>query len=126
MHLEESWPARGGGGRGEKRKEAPGAKRDIKGQARDLGESGNEHTAEPSRAGVSVAVAGQETRREEGREGGKVEKKEKERKRESAEALDGNGGKERQFSCNEQSKVLAEGGGGFAFLSPHLSPPPPQ
>lgn len=82
MHLEESWPARGGGGRGEKRKEAPGAKRDIKGQARDLGESGNEHTAEPSRAGVSVAVAGQETRREEGREGGKVEKKEKEREKE--------------------------------------------
>lgn len=35
----------GGGGRGEKRKEAPGAKRDKKkGQTWDLGKSGNEHT----------------------------------------------------------------------------------
>lgn len=34
----------GGGVRGEKRKEAPGA-RDKKGQAWDLGKSGNEHTA---------------------------------------------------------------------------------
>lgn len=83
MHLEESWPARGGGGRGEKRKEAPGAKRDIKGQARDLGDSGNEHTAEPSRAGVSGwrSLGRKRGERKGGREGGKVEKK-KEKERE--------------------------------------------
>lgn len=46
MHLVEKCTARGGGGRGEKRKEAAGAKRDIKGQDRNLGETGNEHSAE--------------------------------------------------------------------------------